>query len=299
MYFLFFYKMDNQISESAPNKALFVAILTFIIPIIPTIYFIIVKKFEKTSLIMIGIGALTFFISALILERTIHILVFLIFPQLQNTIWPYYTYGAFMAGLFEETGRLITFIILSKSKGNIKINNLNSIYYGIGHGGIEAILIVSLTYFVYYIYCKRAIKNTLDQKTFELLKNVFINLSRNSYSQMLYPVYERIIAVNYHICASVIVWIGVMKNKIYLYFIAILLHFFTDFSLGVGIEFQYYSKSISLLYIIVSDMTILTLILAIIFWIKYIDNESKEINNNESLPLICENNEIENKNTEG
>ena len=116
---------------------------------------------------------------------------------------------------------------------------------------------------------------------------------------MLYPVYERIVAVSYHICASVIVWIGVMKNKIYLYFIAILLHFLADFSLGVGIEFQYYSKSISLLYIIVSDMTILTLILAIKFWIKYIDNESKEINNNESLPLICENNEIENKNTEG
>ena len=90
-----------------------------------------------------------------------------------------------------------------------------------------------------------------------------------------------------------------MKNKIYLYFIAILLHFITDFSLGVGIEFQYYSKSISLLYIIMSDMTILTLILAIIFWIKYIDNESKEINNNESLPLISGNNEIENKTTEG
>ena len=151
--------MDNQISESAPNKALFVAIFSFFVPIIPIVYFIIVKKFEKTSLIMIGIGALTFFISALILERTIHILVFLIFPQLKNTIWPYYTYGAFMAGLFEETGRLITFIILSKSQGNIKINNLNSIYYGIGHGGIEVYLLVTLNIlYIIFIVKKQSIK---------------------------------------------------------------------------------------------------------------------------------------------
>ena len=116
---------------------------------------------------------------------------------------------------------------------------------------------------------------------------------------MLYPVYERIVAVSYHICASVIVWIGVMKNKIYLYFIAILLHFLADFSLGVGLEFKYYSKIKSLIYIVLSDWSILTLIIAMILWIKYIDNKSKDINNNDSLPLICENNEIENKNTEG
>ena len=113
--------------------------------------------------------------------------------------------------------------------------------------------------------------------------NQLILLSNSSYSFMLYVVYERIVALNYHICASVIVWIGVMKNKIYLYFIAILLHFSLDFSIGVSLEFKYYSKIKSLIYIIFSDWTILTLIIAIILWIKYIDNESKKLNANESI----------------
>ena len=283
--------MDIQISESAPYKALFVSFLSFFVPLIPIVYFIVIKKIDKFSVIMMLIGAFIFVLFALVLERLLHLLVFYLFPQLKNTIWSLCAYGAFMAGLFEETGRLLAFIFL-KNNEKYNNNNLNSIFYGIGHGGIEVYLLVTLQYFVNFIYCKKAINKTLDQKQLDTIYNQLILLSNSSYSFMLYVVYERIVALNYHICASVIVWIGVMKNKIYLYFIAILLHFSLDFSIGVSLEFKYYSKIKSLIYIIFSDWTILTLIIAIILWIKYIDNESKKLNANESITFNIHGNDI-------
>ena len=51
----------------------------------------------------------------------------------------YILYGGFAAGIFEETARLLCF------KSFIRVGNNESIYtgisYGLGHGGIEAILI--------------------------------------------------------------------------------------------------------------------------------------------------------------
>ena len=283
--------MDNKIYENAGSNALIIAIFSFFVPIIPIVYFIFLKKIDKTAVYLILIGAGTFVVFALIFEKIVHYFVFLIFPQLKNTIWPYFTYGGLMAALFEETGRLVIFFLL-KNKQNIIENNLNSIFYGIGHGGIEVYLLVTLNYFVYFIYCKKAINKTLDQKLLNAVYNQLILLSNSSYSVMLYVVYERIVALNYHICASVIVWIGVMKNKIYLYFIALLFHFLTDFSIGLSLEFKYYSKRISLLYIVLTDMSILTLIIAMILWIKYIDNETKDISISDSLPMVTEGNEI-------
>ena len=283
--------MDNKIYENAGSNALIIAIFSFFVPIIPIVYFIFLKKIDKTAVYLILIGAGTFVVFALILERIVHYFVFFIFPQLKNTIWPYYTYGGLMAALFEETGRLVVFFLL-KNKQNIIENNLNSIFYGIGHGGIEVYMLVTLNNFVVCFYSKKAIENKLEPKLLEVLKNTFISLSKASSSDIFYVIYERIVAVNYHICASVIVWIGVMKNKIYLYFIALLLHFLTDFSIGISLEFKYYSKMRSLLYIVFSDMSILTLIIAMILWIKYIDNESKDISVNDSLPMVTDGNEI-------
>jgi uncharacterized membrane protein YhfC len=283
--------MDNKIYENAGSNALIMAIFSFFVPIIPIVYFIFLKKIDKTAVYLILIGAGTFVVFALSLEKIVHYFVFLIFPQLKKTIWPYFTYGGLMAALFEETGRLVIFFWI-KNKQNVIENNLNSIFYGIGHGGIEVYMLVTLNNFVVCFYSKKAIENKLEPKLLEVLKNTFISLSKASSSDIFYVIYERIVAVNYHICASVIVWIGVMKNKIYLYFIALLLHFLTDFSIGISLEFKYYSKMRSLLYIVLSDMSILTLIIAMILWIKYIDNESKDISVNDSLPMVTDGNEI-------
>ena len=273
--------MIFQVSESACNKVLAMVIFTFIIPIIPVIYFIIKKTLKKLSFLMMLIGAITFIFFALVFEKIVHLIVLSLFPLFQRSIWGFGFYGAFMAGLFEETGRLIIFkLILAKFK-DFTIDNLNSIYYGIGHGGIEVYLIVTLSNLNYYFYCKSAISGKLDeniknmkQEEINSLLLLFKAINKITNLEVFYVVYERINAVTFHICASVIVWIGVMKNKIFLYFIAFFLHFLIDFFICFGKEFQYYPNNNTLLYILLSNGTLFTLILSIIFWMKYIDGNT-------------------------
>ena len=47
-------------------------------------------------------------------------------------------YGGLMAGVFEETGRYVSFKWFLKKETRIQ----DGLSYGIGHGGIEAMLIV-------------------------------------------------------------------------------------------------------------------------------------------------------------
>lgn len=49
-----------------------------------------------------------------------------------------------MAGIFEETARYICFKFILKKERRIQ----DAISYGIGHGGIEAILLVGITYLI-------------------------------------------------------------------------------------------------------------------------------------------------------
>lgn len=276
--------MIFQVSESRTNILLSITIITLIIPIIPIIYFLIKKKFNSRSMIMVVVGALTFTIFVLCLEKIIHLIVFSLFPNLKNLIWAYGAYGGFMAALFEETGRLIIFMIISLNFIPEKNENLNSIFYGIGHGGIEVYLLVSLTTFTQYKYCKKAISGELDKNIKSLSQNeinqlllLFKAVNKLTKMSAFYTILERIIAVNYHICASVIVWIGVMKNKcLKMYLIAFSLHFFTDFSISFQKEFRFYSNVNVLVYTIFIDFSLLTLIISMIFWIKYIDKEKAQ-----------------------
>ena len=68
--------MDIQISESAPYKALLVSLLSFFVLIIPIVYFIVIKKVDRFSVIMMLIGALIFVLFALTSESLLYLLVF-------------------------------------------------------------------------------------------------------------------------------------------------------------------------------------------------------------------------------
>ena len=59
----------------------------------------------------------------------------------QSRPWLYYVYEALAAAVFEETGRLIAM----KFWMNKWLDFRNALMYGIGHGGVEAILIGGLS----------------------------------------------------------------------------------------------------------------------------------------------------------
>lgn len=116
---------------------------------VPVAIAIIWKLKKKEPITSILVGAATFLLFALILEKPIQNV--LAFPTAMGL--PEHTVSRFLnanpvllalvaglfPGVFEETGRLIAFkTVLRKRK-----NKETSISYGIGHGGFEAILAVS------------------------------------------------------------------------------------------------------------------------------------------------------------
>jgi uncharacterized membrane protein YhfC len=104
------------------------------------LFIIFYKKFNAKFLPLI-LGIFGFIIFTLIFERSIHLIVLNKF-SLKEKPFLYLLYGVFMAGIFEETARFVSFNILKKKYTGIG----TGLSYGIGHGGIEAILIFRTGY---------------------------------------------------------------------------------------------------------------------------------------------------------
>jgi uncharacterized membrane protein YhfC len=137
-----------------------------------------------------------------------------------------------MAGIFEETARFISFKILKKKYNGIE----TGLAYGIGHGGIEAIVVGGLpmvnTIVVSIMINTGAIETitgalqgaALEQTTAQLT----VLLTTPSYSFLAGGI-ERLFAIGLHMSLSIIVFYSVYgKNKVWLYPLAILLHAVMD-----------------------------------------------------------------------
>ena len=88
-------------------------------------------------------GAGTFVLFAMVLEPILHNLI-LRSPAgaaIRQNILLYALYGGLAAGLFEETGRLLAFRFIL----NPHTARITALSYGIGHGGIEAFLVMGLS----------------------------------------------------------------------------------------------------------------------------------------------------------
>ena len=115
-------------------------------------------------------------------------------------------------GIFEETGRYICLkYLLGKNKN--QHNNI-SVSYGIGHGGIESILIgISLLFKIF-------IKD-------RLIKEGEITESISFYIYIM-SAWERFFSVLFHISASIFVFNSINEQKMDFYIFAIFIHDFID-----------------------------------------------------------------------
>lgn len=108
-------------------------ILAILIPIAALIIFKLKNKDVKLRYFFIGAAA--FVVFALILEQILH---YFMLSTIQNSGIVFYTlYGALCAGIFEETGRFLAFKLFCKKENDPRA----SIMYGLGHGGVEAIVL--------------------------------------------------------------------------------------------------------------------------------------------------------------
>lgn len=183
------------------------------------------------------VGAGVFIVFALLLEQMCHYLVLNRDTSLAAFInghdWAFVLYGALAAGVFEETGRLLAFkIVLKKMK-----NKETAITYGIGHGGIESILVVGIStvssfILVCAIHSMGGVENYVALVPAEsqgiLRENLNTLLGTPAYIFLLAGV-ERISTIIFHIALSVLVFFAAQRpGKWYFYPLAVFAHMFLD-----------------------------------------------------------------------
>lgn len=202
--------------------------------VVPIAAFIIaaVKWKGKANISSFFIGAATFIVFALILEQILHTIVLgATGTLLTGNIWLYALYGGLAAGLFEETGRLLAMKFCMKKT----LNRENAILYGIGHGGIEAILIVGLTYVNNLIYSVLINNGSLPSllaaydadtqaTTLQQLSPLWTTPSYQFYLGGV----ERLGAMLLHVVLSYLVYLAVKNGAPKYYVLSILLHALTN-----------------------------------------------------------------------
>ena len=185
------------------------------------------------NIIWAGIGAVTFIVFALLLEQILHTIVFGLFGETMNgNTFIKAIYGGLAAGAFEEVGRFISMNLFKKKN----LSKQNSFMYGVGHGGIEAIIIVGLTSisnlatsFMINAGMLETSLSVLDEQTREATLNQVSSLWTSHPSMFYFGGVERIFAIALQVCLSYIVYRAVKDGKIQLLFLAIGLHAFVDF----------------------------------------------------------------------
>ena len=208
-------------------------ILGVLIPVVIMVFF---KKKYKACIKSFLVGCVTMLLFAMVLEQLVHIIVLgsEIGTVIQGNIWLYALYGSLMAGLFEETGRLLTMRYVLKKE---HCNTYNALMYGAGHGGFEMFMVLTigmLNNLVYSVMINMGQAQTLleplDDSARSTLQTAFDTLIQTpSWYFILSPV-ERLAAIIAQIGLSVIVWHAAVGKTIKgrLYILAIFLHAVLD-----------------------------------------------------------------------
>jgi uncharacterized membrane protein YhfC len=201
------------------------ALIVFLFPSGLLIY---LYRSEKISLKAAGVGALVFVVFQFLIR--IPLLASLsVHPQFQqmkeNLFFSAVLIGGLSAGLFEEVGRYLGFRFLL----NKKLSWKNGVAYGLGHGGIEAIGLVGLTYIGNIVLSLMINTGTFDQlvgtqldpAAATMFKNQLVNTP--SYYFLIGGL-ERFFSFVIQIGLSLVVLYGVVNRKLRYLLYAILLH---------------------------------------------------------------------------
>ena len=219
------------------------AAIAFIVPLAIALIWKFKKKERFTTIL---VGAATFVLFALILEKPLQNL--LLFPTQMGL--PDHAFSSFvnarpvllalMAGLFpgifEETGRLVAFKTLLRNRKNRE----TSVSHGIGHGGIEVMLLLGLTYVTYIMYASMinsgAFGTVIDQvralapDQVGTLTALAEQIAKITVADIGLGYLERIFAFLFHIGASILVFYACRdKGRFWLYPLAVILHTVMDF----------------------------------------------------------------------
>ena len=209
------------------------AVLGIAVPVCLSVY-LVRKHHARLSTILIGAG--TFILFALVLESIMHQLV-LKGPHgasiLDNTL-RYAIYGGLAAGVFEETGRFLSMKFLMKKEPS---SPLPGVAYGIGHGGVEMLIIFGITMINNLVISALinsgqtdVIFSKVPVEAVEQLRSQLDQLQTIGVGTLIIGIWERFSALVLHLGLSMMVWVAVRKGGkwLWLFPAAIALHAIVD-----------------------------------------------------------------------
>ncbi len=221
--------------SSIPALAITV-VLMIAIPVLLFVYWRRRHR-EQTNISWLIAGAVGFIVSARVLELGVHYLCLVMDNPVSrfingNTV-AFVLYGITMAGVFEECGRYVILKwILRKNR-----TRENAVLYGMGHGGIEVLIVLLPTMITYLaiavLFSTGSTENAMnalkitEETAVAALPSVQAAASFN-YAMMFMNTIERLLAMFLHIGLTVIVYHGVMNAKRGFLLLAIVLHMLMD-----------------------------------------------------------------------
>ena len=216
----------------------------------PIVIAIIWTKKKKERFTTVLVGAATFLLFAVVLEKPLQALLIAPtqigladtgisqFVNARPILW------AFIAGLFpgvfEETGRLVAYKTVLKKRNDRE----TSISHGIGHGGFEVMYLMGVSYATYIVYAVMINSGTFGTVVDQVMAQapdqadtlvvVANGIASFSFANLALSIVERVFAVLFHIGASIIVFYACRdKGRLWLYPLAILIHTAMDFIAGL------------------------------------------------------------------
>ena len=219
------------------DSIVYTVISGVLMALVAVIGFFIMKSRMKINVKAMVTGAVIWFVFAIVLKSLLLspllILDNSVSRAIKENVWLYYFIGAVAAGLFEETGRLVAFrTVLKKSD-----DKQDSLSYGLGHGGFEALYLgyqIASVGIMMAMINKGGIDALAKGASPEMTQQLLDSIKQYSSNDMLHALlfgFERIPAVFVHISGSVLVYAAVKERKMWLYLLAMFLHFVIDFTL--------------------------------------------------------------------
>lgn len=224
-----------MIEQNILNAMLQTGVLAITIPVVLIVAW---KMYTKRSLVPFWVGIMVFIAFSRMLEMIPHSLFLLssnpVSKAINGNVVLYVIYAATVAALFEETGRYLAFrFVLTKHP-----NKETAVTYGIGHGGIECVLVLGVTYIQYYAYGQLINSGSMDKmlsaykdssQSVDALNQLITNIKGVTKMTCYMADLERISAMMVQIALSILVFQAVyVAGKKYMYWVAVALHFLMD-----------------------------------------------------------------------
>lgn len=260
--------MMGHVSGAAIAGMIFSAVIAIGLPVF---LLILVKKKLGAKILFGWYGAAVFVLFALILEQLLHSVMLNAAGDILNSnIWLYALYGGLAAALFEETGR---FVAMKFWMGK-ELRKENAIMYGVGHGGVESILIVGVTCINNLLTSFLINSGQMEQSLASIEAGTGKELALQSLSvlwttpgyQFFLAGVERISAIVLQICLSYLIYRAVKEGKKQFYLLAFFAHFLVD-ALTVVL-----SNTVS---IVALEIVLLALVAVLAVWVKRMYGEER------------------------